>query len=297
MAHILSHNQLNRYPPLTSTHGFKVDWSDRHQSFASFLKPLALSVFLMFVAPVSATTIVAVRSSTEVVLAADSKSVDLQTGSGGSDCKIFACGRYFVGVGGIYRASRGPISFDAFALVKQACSIGSNAEETADRIAKALVPPYAKFLEDVRQYDTITYESGFLNKVLFLNLVLVGFENGQSFILGRDVIPPSPSAFPFILNIGKHDLTDPLSEFQGQTYFLGSHDGIDGFISTHPAIRSLGVVEAARFFVAYEIADEPNRVGPPIDIVTIDKTAPHWIQRKPDCEDQKKAIPPKPRPH
>lgn len=290
---VVTNVEVNRFGSPNDLSGLKVDTPYRRRSVMTLTNPLLIFFLLAFAVPIAATTLVAIRTSTEVVLAADSLRVNYMTGEALSECKIFPCGRYFVGLGGIYSVRNGKTTFNAFELARDACQTPlKSGTETMDRIVGALKPGYTKILEEIARTKPQIYEDGIRSKELFINVVLVGFEGDQPFMLGRDLVPPTLPASPFSLRVDKQDFTRPLSASQGDSYFLGSHAGFDRFVSTRPYFWGLlGPVEGARFMVAYEIADEPDKVGPPIDILRVTKNGHEWIQQKPNCKEAKKDQP------
>jgi hypothetical protein len=60
---------------------------------------------------------------------------------------------------------------------------------------------------------------------------------------------------------------------------LGHHEAMDNALADNPDFWKIGFAEAIRKLIDLEILTVPNFVGPPISILRIDKSGPHWIQR------------------
>jgi hypothetical protein len=70
---------------------------------------------------------------------------------------------------------------------------------------------------------------------------------------------------------------------------LGQNEAIKRFEKTNPNLLKDGPVKAVRTLISIEIADKPNDVGPPIDVLHITKRGAEWIQKKPECTEKKKS--------
>jgi hypothetical protein len=232
------------------------------------------------------TTIVAARNADEVVLAADSKDRHLENENTSTSCKIFSCGGYFIAIAGVRELRVGSVEFSAPSLVGQVCRMPGNAAETMARLTDSLIPPFTRVMTELARRNPQRYKQSVETKEAYINILMVGFEHETPFILERDLIAPSQiSAGVATRNLVQNDKLPPT----GLAYvFIGRHEGIDEFVRTRNALWRLGLIEAAKFLVAYEIADTPAAVGPPIDVVRVNKDGAQWIQRKPECPESGK---------
>ncbi|MCU1264577.1 MAG: hypothetical protein JWM21_895 [Acidobacteria bacterium] len=237
----------------------------------------------------TATTIVAVRNSQEVVLAADSKDRQLDETTSVS-CKIFSCGNYFIAIAGVRELRVGKLEFNAPMLVGQACQTPGNATEIMTRLTDSLIQPFTHVMSEWASINPTRYRQSVEKKEAYLNILLVGFEQETPLIVERDVIAPAVISSGVVI----HSLTqnDKLPAAGVSYVFIGRHEGIDEFVRSRRAFWGLGLIEGAKFLVSYEIADIPDLVGPPIDVVSITKEGPKWVQRKAQCQGpRKKAVP------
>jgi len=65
---------------------------------------------------------------------------------------------------------------------------------------------------------------------------------------------------------------------------LGKKRAIEQYLNQTSSDQKRRPTELVRELVELEIADEPEIVGPPIDLLQISKTGAIWNQRKPDCQ-------------
>ena len=63
---------------------------------------------------------------------------------------------------------------------------------------------------------------------------------------------------------------------------LGHREVVSGHLGD-VGLFARGIVPGIRHLIQYEIDANPQAVGPPIDILSIDKKSFQWIERKPEC--------------
>lgn len=131
-------------------------------------------------------------------------------------------------------------------------------------------------------YKRITQGGYDIGGVLFF-----GFENGVPVATGigfKAALSPSGS-----IRIDTKRISCPGADCpQGVYVFnLGSSDAITRFVATtrQPALDPADLV---RLLIKLEIADKPNEVQPPIDIIRVDADGPRWLSRKSECPDLQK---------
>ncbi len=244
-------------------------------------------LILLAVPGLSQTTIVAARNSNQVVLAADSK----MSGSGGTprSCKIRHCGDAFLATSGLVRIQDRDIW--AWSL-EEACKGQALPKERVAMLEKAIVKWLADSISLARGVANLPEIVHFLNKEAVVSFVLVGYRN-DSYIyqrgfghddLGNVVISPF-----------QHDFDAAVPADNVNQVLLGKFEGITRLRNNYRAYGAFGLAKGAEFLVNLMIVEDAAEVGPPVDVLVIDKTGPHWIQRKPECE-EKKAQPTKPTP-
>lgn len=272
---------------------YEIYGADRRSPVRTFSDVLFLVMFSVCMGCTSlvASTVVAARNSDEVVLAADSKlthfddrqRVDVK-------CKIFSCGAFFVGMTGP-EGVNDVVDFRPQLLLKEACRTGKTSEAMKRRFEQILRPRYTRFLAGLKRVNPEFYAYGVQSQQFFVNLVMVGFENGMPFIRSVNFYSPLDGSAEFLARVE--------TSSQIRNLELGDIDyvtaGVDGDIKewarTQKSLWRLGLVEAARFLVLHQMMAKSDIVGPPIDILRITKDGARWIQRKPECEEKKASRP------
>ena len=245
--------------------------------------PAALFVFASsFGNSAHATTIVVARTANEIVIGADSKVTD----AFGSDVKKQAC--KILQIGNLYLAFEGfetdrRTGFSVPDIARQ--SLRSKGGTAADRVSiftGFLVSRLFDELPSVQKHAPEAYHIKFAGGRVFLRVLVAGFERGRPLVFVRNfrAVQIGPE------RIGVSVLPDDcLTNCQGEivTRFLGETAAIDGLPEETTGFWQQGLVAGVRRLVETEIGARSEYVGPPIDIVRINKSGASWIQRKPEC--------------
>lgn len=239
-----------------------------------------------------ATLIVGRRTSTEVVVGADSLQVSTVSGKADSVCKIVQAGRIFAATAGHSGFSlsdndrielfggRVPIlARDGGSSLRNFIVATVTNPETVLHAAGLLVGRLLEPLGELLTWNMMRnrryYVENLLNKT-FTNLVLFGWENDSPVLVLVDFravgeMDKPPKVEP---NIRMADAVaagwsrDVLHLIRDSTFWKGN-----------PAKEIEKVIEL-------QIQAAPDKVQAPIDILQLDKTGPKWIKRKqPECPD------------
>lgn len=233
------------------------------------------------------TTIVAARSQKEVVLAADSRGTSATDPQKSTQiCKIARCGKMYVGLAGFYKISVNGVSFDAPQILAQSCTEDRSSRDQVATFERLASRSLTRFLQEVQKREPFYYADQ-VRQQTGLNLVFIGYENNLPFILSRDFILPSTVQEPAGVKMRRRNQAGAIPAEQIDYVFAGHHEEITQYAQTHTDFWRNGLAEGAKFLVAQMIAARPLIVGPPIDIVRIDASGVHWIQRKAQCESEK----------
>ena len=230
-----------------------------------------------------ATTIVVARTTSEIVIGADSKVTD----SFGNDlnrraCKILPAGNLWLAFEGLEIDRR--TGFNLPEIAKAALQIKPNASaaEKVSFLDGMLVSRLLDELPQLKKGDPEAYKRKIEGGQMFLRILVAGFENGRPLIFVRSFRAALISQH----NIGVSVFADDcLDDCKGQvvTRFFGETDAIDGLPEDTPGFWQAGLVEGVRRLIETEIAARSEYVGPPIDIVRIDQNGARWIQKKAEC--------------
>jgi hypothetical protein len=180
--------------------------------------------------------------------------------------------------------------FNSETLVKRACQTVGGMDAKINAIEKTLLVTHTEMLQALKLRDPSYYGFAINKKELYLSVLMVGFENDFPFIVSRDFITPDSALSPASSSVIRNLQAGPVPERIIQFIIGGRQDGINSFWRSK-ASWNLSAVETARFIVAYEILDEPLKVGSPIEVLSISKGGhAEWVQHE-TCDTTQKREP------
>ena len=240
---------------------------------------LLISILLTLPVAVDATTIVLLQSEGQLILAADSKRRYEQGGNTlfeATACKLLVLGDVVFAASGFtaLAGADGQGLFDVRALAGQTLSQPGRLTERVRRFDEAL----ARELVRVRALFDVRHTTS-----LFLEVMLAGVTNGRPvfFIRRFEVTADADGQFAaHRIDRRSCDACRNLIEV------LGHDDRIVDLLEAKTAAeiqRMAQTVETARTFIRAEIAHTPDWVGPPIDVLRLDRWGIHWEASKPEC--------------
>lgn len=249
------------------------------------LRLLALTVLLA--AHANATTIVAVKTPTAIVIGADSKVTDtFGNAAAGQACKIIQAGNLFFAYEGLVRDRR--TGFDVATIASRALLFKPNASaaERVSILTGFITAQLFVELPDLKQQDPDTYREKVEGGQTFLKILVAGFEGAQPLLFVRQfrAVPVNRRT----IGVGVVP-DDCLKDCAGAAVVrsLGETAAIDGLPEETSGFWEQGIVAGVRRLIETEIAARGEYVGPPVDILRIDQRGAQWIQRKALCNDGK----------
>lgn len=232
------------------------------------------------------TTIVLFKTSREIVVAADSKSISAENRQVENLCKIVQVGKYFFVSAGLHANSE--LGYDFYNIAEEAAFLGTNIVESCRLFSEMVYPVLELAVRDVHK-DAPEFYKTYIEGHEILNAAFFGIENNALVLFHTDAVvraePNRPEGFQ-IYRSGPINLTADGEQIS--VLLLGSREPIVEFLATNPAIWNMGLVAAARKLVQLEIDKEPDAVGPPIAILRLDRSGAKWIQKTPHCKSIKK---------
>ncbi|MDQ5847309.1 MAG: hypothetical protein M3539_18650 [Acidobacteriota bacterium] len=250
---------------------------------------ISLVLLLASINSTRATTIVVARTSTEIVIGADSKVTDSYGKALNSEtCKIQQVGNLFIAFEGLLRDKK--TGFVVADIARRALQLkfDGTAAERVSILTGFLTTALVNELIQVKRNSPDEFQKKLEGRT-FLRVVVAGFEKNKPVVFVRN--------FRMALVAGKMAVTvipdDCLDDCQGDvvTRFLGETAAIDGLPEETPGFWTEGVVAGVRRLLEVEIMARSEYVGPPIDILRIDAKGAKWVQKKAQCP----AIQPLPR--
>jgi hypothetical protein len=249
---------------------------------------LACLCFATTISVSTATTLVAVRDDKGIFIAADGKWI----GEEANRCKIGQSGDIFFGLAStplikeetfyILRPPTEREVFNAYKIIDDAARVPSRITRKIDIIETRLVTALTSILEYIRGKYPSKFQSIFLkdDKVV-LSVVIAGIDHSTPMLYGREFKLTSDCCTPVTLHVERRNYThQPVSNITDIILF-GEHKSIrpqrNNFIDSDQTISSLNQ------WFDKEIANHPDKVGRPVDILRITPNKTEWIQHKPEC--------------
>ncbi len=235
-------------------------------------------IVLCWCVSLRATSIVILRSPDRIYIGADSRRMyrDPAATFEGSVCKIVPAGQlYFVASGLTY------------ANDEQVADIGADAGRNA-RSVKAAVQLLRRRMQQflppaLLAEKQIEHASNEIRPSLVLETAFIGMQNGSALA--------AVDLYRKIGTLANARLTTESHTYSSSTpgrydfIFLGKRRAIDDQLKGQfPEIR--GDSDAVAFIsrmINLEISESPESTAPPIDILELDGSGPHWLRQKPAC--------------
>jgi hypothetical protein len=259
------------------------------------MKPILPIIALLLLLPahsIAQTTIAVVRDSQGLVLAADSRGTPHQNPSQFVRiCKIHNVGGFWFAAAGQLDTGLNNVKVNVRASVERVVRTPGRLRDKAEAFVQLFEPEINRLIAEMQRSESGYYEAKIIGKPV-VEIVFASIENGIPIYLTRDFIGPATPNESARVRVVRDDVVDELKpnliQFSCRGYCLGATT----FIDKRSSIVQLGIVELARFIVAYEIIERPDIVGAPVDILRLDRSGvTNWIQRKQECEETKKAEP------
>jgi hypothetical protein len=252
---------------------------------------IILSLFLVVKntyaqAILTGTTVVAVRTKTEVVVGADSKMVAIGDNleDAGQTCKIIQVDNLFFAHARLIRDSWG--SFSVPETVLQARRKGGTILETANNFEKMIVPSLTKILMQMKREHPAFFQKHYEGGSA-VDIVFFGIEKDVPVLYMRYFVASSSADGSVSIEVRR--LNCPGDCPGGLTYaFLGEQSALNRFLDANPHYSRNGWIPTINKLIEVEASDKPDFVSLPVDILRVDKNGAEWLQKKPQCPEIKK---------
>jgi len=226
------------------------------------------------------TTIVVARTMDEIVIGADSKVTDTYgTDLNRRACKIRQFGKLFIAFEGLELDRQTGFNVPEIASMALHLKPSASATEKVSILTGFLVSRLFNELRLLKKNAPETYYKKIQGGQIFLRIVVAGFERGRPLVFIRNFRAAELSPQTIGVSVLPDDCLDGC---QGEvvTRFLGETDAIDGLPEETPGFWQQGLVNGVRRLIETEIAARSEYVGPPIDILRIDRNDAQWISEK-----------------
>jgi hypothetical protein len=230
-----------------------------------------------------ATTIAGIRTPAQVVIAADSLGTarGYRIESTQPVCKIFTVKDTAFAIAGLVKDPAW--NFDAENLAADSIRRQNRLTETANDLSVRLTAMLGSFLERLKKGNPYLYgklleeQDGTITSIL-----LAAYEGDQPVAIGMSFRASKETG-------GRVRITATRVSCPGDCpdgvmyFFLGERRPIDRYLAEHGRDRLLPASSGAPFLVQLVIDGESKLVGPPIDVMVIDRQGVSWPARKEGC--------------
>jgi len=230
-----------------------------------------------------ATTIAGIRTPAQVVIAADSLGTarGYRIESTQLVCKIFTVKDAAFAIAGLVKDLAW--NFDAENLTAGSLRRHNRLTETADDLAERMTAVIGSYLERLKKGNPYLYgkmleeQDGTITSIL-----LTAYERDQPVAIGMSFRASEETGGR--VRITATRVACPGDCPDGVMYFiLGERRTIDRYIAEHGRDRLLPASSGAPFLVQLAIDGGSKFVGPPIDVIVIDRQGVSWPARKEGC--------------
>ena len=230
-----------------------------------------------------ATTIAGIRTPGEVVIAADSLGTErgYRIESTKPVCKIFTVKDTAFAIAGLVKAPGW--NFDAENLTADSLRRQNRLSETANDLAERVTAMLGSHLERMKKGNPYLYR-----KVLeeqegnITSILLAAYEGDRPVAIGMLFSASEETGGRVKISVTRFacpgDCPDGVMYF-----FLGERGPIERYIAEYGKGRLLPASSGAPFLVGLVIDGGSKLVGPPIDVIVIDRQGVSWPSRKEGC--------------
>jgi len=239
------------------------------------------ALLFLLVAPVTATSIVAIRTNRRIVISADSMASVTRNGvlikhGEAPVCKIGLADSLVYALAGTVGTGRGSIIEDVPAILGKSGSF----DEKIHGFEEAIIPRLLGIAKAFRTDDPGNYDSLLRNYIL--EGVFASFVSGSPVLVARMYrLTKRPDGSIFI---NTSELRCPAADCPANlgvlAVALGVHEGIDEAIKNPAPLLSPNLPRSMQKLVLKEIATRPGEVGPPVSTLIWDQSGLNWYEGK-----------------
>lgn len=247
--------------------------------------PLVISVFIFLrllgiSALGNATTIVAVKTSTDIYIGADSRVTGVRPdGTVYYDvkCKIGQVGKIFFAGAGPYEYT--PTGLNIRLLLIEAQRSGASLGETVERFETLYADALTRTSRTAQTESPMVYNKYFLNGRVFV--YFFAFEHEIPLHFGR-IFTIQGSKDSVTVSTEQHDCPPDCPVTEPTLHAIGYADVIERV--SPDALKTLPLIPFITEIIEASIREDPDhRSGGPIDILHLNKDGARWVQKKNEC--------------
>ena len=267
------------------------------KKLSPFFRIIVVAFLGLFTAEANATSIVAIKSGDEIFIGTDSK-VLIEKDVGISQCKITKMNDIYLVFSGIPALPAS--SFNAYGIADKSFAGKGTITARLDEFDKAVKGKLQEAFEKLRTTDDKLFSRWYTEDVqnrVAMQVLVAGAEKKGTVLAMLEYRITSQKNEPVKLQSIKQDIVTKPGSGQPKILFLGMQDAINDLLRKKDFFSDFDEVRNINEWIGAEIAADPTRVGPPIDILKITPKKAQWIQHKSQCpevdETRGKAVPAK----
>jgi hypothetical protein len=237
----------------------------------------ALLAILLFAFPIASTTVVVLRMPTSITVAADSLiagETEKLTG-----CKIGSNIGYRISFAMSGRVQHSKAGFYALPLAISAIKGATNAADAAARFGKTAAPKFRDMMIFERGHTPRDFKE-LMKDPQPVKVAFVAFEQG---VAAYTISTVTPTAKGNDIAVTSHESScpgDACPDGGGRVIVLGEDQAAIAALSDKNFFHAFSnPASVVKRLVEIEIEAKPDKVGPPISILTIDASGAHWNEK------------------
>jgi hypothetical protein len=240
---------------------------------------------LLLPAVLGATTVITMRTATDIYIGADSRVASMRLDGSVSyrqQCKIGQVGNIFFAAAGAYgrkpMPSEDPNSrLDITSFLNNARALGGTMHQIVARFSDVYADEILRTLEIVRRSSPKQYAKASTSSVY---VYFLGFEGDTPVSLRRTFTPMKSDAAVTSMRIAEYDC--PANCAEPHVIGVGYGNIIKNF--SPDVLKTRSPTEIIRAAVELSIKEDPEqKSGMPVDILHLTKHG-SWIQKKKECQ-------------
>ena len=227
----------------------------------------------------SSTTIVVVRTPTEIYIGADSKITDIRNESLTSTaCKIRQVDDLFFAFSGLPKMPG--VESDLMGIIEEASRGGGTIADKVEAFDDIIADKWSEGLQEMKKERPQFYEEEVKGKII-LQVAFAGIQKRKPVFYLMHLKAVERDGFPAI-DIFKKSCPGDCQQGKVIAYF-GNTGALKQYMSDRSNAWKSGYVQEIRKLITLQIEAQPEHVGPPIDILHINRMGAEWIQIKSGC--------------
>jgi hypothetical protein len=240
-------------------------------------------IFIILVSPAMSTTVIAFRTSNEIILAADSLGVWVDTGQNSSVCKITQINNIFITFAGRISA-RGinmiDIARDAFS------SPGTINDKMVRFNAKAMNNLALIVNEDRKNKDLFDRLYNTKDRDILCVIIAVVNDSYPTYFALCYIVASSIDQPALIKEMDLKSIS-PLKRGYYESIVGGERDAFIKDLPDYnkPLPKSFNIIQNIREWITKEARFVPDKVALPVDILRLSPRHAEWVQHKKECQE------------